>query len=157
MEQDSAVQLNTGSTGVTRRAVVRSAAWSVPVVVTVAMTTAAATSTNVVDAGSMTAARGQHSQAQKTVTFTWEPSIYTGVVIRRTTSSQPEGFTVNDGTADGGVVTFTGLNSTASVITFPDFAITVFYTYGGQDYQETFSVTGGTVAEGASGVFVTVQ
>lgn len=154
MEQNHSAELAPSRTGMSRRVVVKSAAWSVPVFATVGVTPAfAATGDPILRSTNLTATRPD-TAPRKTVYFTWTVAWATDLGVPTSGSvsfSQPANFSVTGpATLSGNTLTFTGLNAAAQVYTVPAFTITVGFTYQGQPRTATFTVNGFTVAAGAT-------
>lgn len=154
--------------GVSRRVIVKSAAWSVPVFAAVGVTPAFAASSSVgINAGSLSGERGADNKTRTTVTFTWTTSTtaVNATVTSVTASASATGSTFSEATRTGTLgtptftFTYTHTNNGSTAIDIPTFTITatIIYTVPGnttpQSVTESFSVSRKSgVAEGATNV-----
>lgn len=126
--------------GVSRRVVVKSAAWSLPVFATVAITPAFAASGDAQHVN-MTATRNQ-----QTISFSWTLSIPTNTTIASVSRSTVDGITFTGSPViNGSVVTFTGTIPNGNYV--PGFQATVTLASGA---STLFNVTGGKVPSSVS-------
>lgn len=154
--------------GVSRRVIVKSAAWSLPVFAAVGVTPAFAASSSVgINAGSLSGERGETNKTRTTVTFTWTTSTtaVNATVTDVTASASATGYNFSAATQTGTAgapvfsFTYTHANNTQNAINVPGFTITatIFYTVPGnttpQSVTESFSVSSKPdVAVGAADV-----
>lgn len=147
MEQEHRVEVAPSSTGMSRRVIVKSAAWSLPVFATVGVTPAFASSTSVVGGTTIQAVRATDS---KSVEFLWTFRLSAGFTLLNV--SVDDGGEKNDKFKNPGTVapsgnnpytvSFIGENNAANNTNVPSFTITVTHSGG----TSAFTVVGQTVA-----------
>lgn len=160
MEQEHNAEVAPSRTGMSRRVVVKSAAWSVPVFATVGVTPAfAATGDPILRSITLSATRPV-TAPYRIVNFTWTVAWAPDPGVPTTGSvsySQPTDFAVTGpATLSGNTLTFTGENRQANVYTVPSFTISVQFTYRSQVRTASFTVGGFTVLRGETVNPVTV-
>lgn len=129
MEQEHSAEVAPSRTGMSRRVVVKSAAWSVPVFATVGVTPAFAVTPGEIESASMTAARittGNGKTVNFTVTINWSGSRPAGTIsvgymngTSFTVSGGPSTLPAND------QLSFQGSNGPASETTVPSFTFSL--------------------------------
>lgn len=130
--------------GVSRRVIVKSAAWSVPVFAVVGITPAFAASGDPQNSG-MTASR-----QQTTISFIWTLTIPTNTTISTVTFNSVTGITFSPVTITGAIVRFTGTIPKGNTV--PTFQPTVTLS---TDASTTFSVAEAHVPTNAIPLAVT--
>lgn len=135
--------------GLSRRVIVKSAAWSVPVFTAVGVTPAFAASSGLVleAASTVSATRGSSGNAKQRVTFPLTITANTAITITRIVYTENRAFTVTTSGAPttlngNGTITFVGRNSPASDRTVPSVTVTVNFLMNGQPDYATFTVAG---------------
>lgn len=136
--------------GMPRRVIVKSAAWSLPVLTAVSVTPAFASSTPITSTG-LTASR-----TKKLVTFRWSFTLGPGVTITNVTPNAVAQFTFPGPAASGNPWVFTGENQTGTN-DIPTFNFVVNYTQGSASGRMTFTVVGQAVPDDQQPIPVSVS